>query len=118
MASVLSEQENCSTWIDGNIKIVHFVPSKSKRVCKSVLAAELLAFVNGFDIGYVIAHSLGEIVGRETDLVIYTGIHSLYEICILLARTTELRLQTDLAFELGVIREERYHKNSVDSRRQ
>ncbi len=39
----------------GIVNVIHFSSKKSKRVCKSVLAAVLFAFVDGFDIGTTIA---------------------------------------------------------------
>lgn len=83
--------------LNGDVNIIHFASGKSKRVCKSVLAAELFALVDGFDVGYSIAHSLQEIYGRQIDLTLYTDSQSLYGLCISLAHTTERRLQIDLS---------------------
>lgn len=65
-------------------------------MCKSVLAAEFLAPMEGYDAGYMIAHTLSELIGRKTDLTLYTDSRSLYELCISLALTTKRRLQIDL----------------------
>jgi len=81
----------------GTVNIVHYTSSKSKRVCKSALAAELFAFIAGFDIVFTIRHSLERMFPRKIDLTIYTDSHSLYGLCISLAQTTERRLQIDLA---------------------
>lgn len=83
--------------MDGTVNIIHFTSTKSKRVCKSVFAAELFAFKNSYDIGQTISHSLGELYGRKVNLTIYMDSHSLYGLCISLAHTTERRLQIDLA---------------------
>lgn len=46
------------------IKIIHYLSSKSKRLYKSVLSAELFTLVYGWDVGFVIAHQLGESLDR------------------------------------------------------
>ena len=61
---------------NGNVNVVHLTSSKFKRVCKSVLAAELFSLVDGFDIQYTIAHKQGKMLSRKLDLVIYTDSHS------------------------------------------
>lgn len=42
----------------GTVNIIHYSSSKSKRVCKSVSAAELFAFFDSHDVGYTINHTL------------------------------------------------------------
>lgn len=83
--------------VNGKVNIVHYKSTKSKRVCKSVLAAELFAFVEGYHVGFTFAHTLGELHGRKVHQTIYTDSQSLYRLCISAAHTTERRLQIDLA---------------------
>ena len=83
--------------VSEDANIVHYTSKKSKRVCKSVLAAELFAMVDGFDLSYVIRHSLEKILKRQVALSVYTDSHSLYGLCISLSQTTERRLLIDLA---------------------
>lgn len=66
-------------------------------MCKYILAAELLALADGFDIGYSITHALIEIMGRKIHFITYTDSWNLYRLYISLAPTTEQRLQTDLS---------------------
>jgi hypothetical protein len=77
--------------------VVHYFSVKSKRVCRSILAAELLALVEGFDVGFAIQDSLRRISGFAPPLVLYTDSQSLYHLAISLTRTTERRLMVDLA---------------------
>lgn len=78
--------------------IIHFLSIKSKRVCKSVLSAELFSLVDGFDIGYSIRDSCSRITGRkDIELTISTDSKTLYGLSITLSQTTERRLQIDLA---------------------
>ena len=44
---------------DKNCSIIMWSSTKCKRVTRSVLPAELYATANAFDIGFVIAHTLG-----------------------------------------------------------
>jgi Reverse transcriptase (RNA-dependent DNA polymerase) len=45
---------------------------KSKRVCRSVLGAELYACARAYDIGVAIKHSLDGIIGRSVDIALFT----------------------------------------------
>jgi len=83
---------------DGTVNVIHYASYKSKRVCKSVLAAELFAMVDGYDVGFSIRHALETCTGiSKINLSIYTDSQTLYGLCISLRNTTERRLQIDLA---------------------
>jgi len=83
---------------NGHVNVVHYASIKSKRVCKSVLAAELFAFVDGYDAGFAVRDSVNRMYGRDDiPLSVYTDSHTLYGLCISLSQTTERRLQIDLA---------------------
>ncbi len=90
---VLTMMRNRKT---GAANIVQYSSTKSKRVCKSSLAAELFALVDEFKIGYTVAHFMSELLMRKVTLTLYTDSQSLYRLCISLAQTTERRLQIDL----------------------
>ncbi len=49
---------------DGNCNIIHYVSMKTKRVAKSVVAAELFPFENGFDLGFYVGDSIQSLTGR------------------------------------------------------
>lgn len=51
--------------LNGLINILHFTISKSRRVCKSVLAADLLFILEGSSVEYTISHTIGDLLGRE-----------------------------------------------------
>ena len=79
------------------VNVIHFVSSKSKRVCKSALAAELLAMVDGFDVGFSIEKTLVRITDRKTiPLHLVSDSLSLYGLVVSLTQTTKRRLQIDL----------------------
>jgi len=84
--------------IKGNI--IHYSSVKCKRVTRSVLASEIYGFVNGFDLGYVIAHTLRKVTDRLSlppiPLIVCTDSYSLYECLVKLGTTTEKRLMIDI----------------------
>lgn len=85
---------------NGRCNIIHYASTLSKRVWKSLLAAKLFAFVDGYDVGYVICYALQDsnihLCGRPS-LTLYTEYRSLHGMCISLTHTTERRLLIDFA---------------------
>lgn len=95
---------------NGDCNIIHYSSSKSKRVCRSVLAAELFALMEGFDIGYTVRDSFVKCSGRkDVNLILATDSRSLFSLSITLAQTTEKRLLIDLS----LIREA-YEKRDIN----
>jgi hypothetical protein len=84
--------------IHGNI--VHWSSTKSKRVTRSVLASEILAMVQGVDMGVAIGTTLQKITEKlkvpTIPIVICTDSYSLYECLVKLGSTTEKRLMIDI----------------------
>lgn len=62
------------TLMDGRNKanIVHYSIFKSKRVTRSVLAAELFAVVYAFYFASTVRFAVNDIMGRQVPLSIYT----------------------------------------------
>lgn len=81
----------------GSVNIIHYSSWKSRRVCKSVLRAELLAFIYGHEVGYANTHTLQEMFGRKIDFTLRTDSRSLYVLCISLASISERRLKMNPA---------------------
>lgn len=90
---VLCFLRDCET---GICSILHFISFKSRRVCRSVLAAELLAMIEGFDIGFTLCETYEAVMGTSIPLSIYTDSRSLYHLTVSLTRTKEKRMQIDL----------------------
>ncbi|KAF4471164.1 Ribonuclease H [Fusarium albosuccineum] len=84
--------------VTGNL--VHWSSTKCKRVTRSVLASEVYGMVGGFDLGYVIWHTLGAITQRlgitRPPLILCTDSYSLYQCLVQLGSTTEKRLMIDI----------------------
>lgn len=82
----------------GPVNIVHYSSTKSERVCKSVLGAELFALVDGYDMAAAIKDTIESISARKNiPLILYIDSQSLCGLCISLRPTKEKRLQIDLA---------------------
>lgn len=79
----------------GRSNIVHYVPNKSKRVARSVLAAEMHGLSLGFDYAYTIKTLLEEILKRAVDMEALVGSKTLFNVIAKDAATTERRLQID-----------------------
>ena len=75
--------------------ILHYGSSKCKRVTRSVLAAELMALVHGFDQAFVIQHTLHEILGRNLPIDAYVDSRTAFNFVAKNADTMEKRLQID-----------------------
>lgn len=80
-----------------NANIIHYSSLKCKRVARSVLAAELYAFVLGFDHGFKFRTALQKIVNRSVLLKMYTDSKCLFDALTSLNTTTEKRLLIDLS---------------------
>ncbi|KAI0993002.1 hypothetical protein K3495_g15182 [Podosphaera aphanis] len=84
--------------ICGNI--IHWSSTKSKRVTRSVLAAEIYGMASGVDVGFVIAGIINMIMDQlnlpAVPLIICTDSYSLYECIVKLGTTKEKRLMIDI----------------------
>jgi hypothetical protein len=91
-------RDDGSFTITGNT--VHWSSTKCKRVTRSVLASEVYAMVNGFDIGLAIATTLRMITEKleipAIPVILCTDSYSLYECLVKLGSTLEKRLMIDI----------------------
>lgn len=77
--------------------ILHFSSHKSHRVARSSMAAETLAFVDGFDNAFLIKHDLERILARHIPLLMMTDSKALFDVLTRARYTTERRLMVDIA---------------------
>lgn len=70
---------------------------KSKRITRSVLAAELFALSGAYDIGFSIRHTLSALLGREITMRVFTDSKTLFHSVTNLCAMTERRLLIDIA---------------------
>lgn len=64
---------------DMNANIIHYGSVKSKRVTRSVLAAEIFAMVQGFDVSSTMCLALNDMFGNLIPFKIYTDSRSLFD---------------------------------------
>lgn len=76
----------------GNACVVLFASSKSKRVFRSVLGAEIFAFADGADEALILMHDLRYMLKEEVPLKALTDSSSLFSIIIRSTSITERRL--------------------------
>jgi hypothetical protein len=86
---VLADQDN-------RANVIHWSSTKCKRVTRSVLASELYAMSNGFDMASAIKSTVEKILGITLPLTICTDSKSLYDCLVKLGTTQEKRLMVDL----------------------
>ena len=79
-----------------NCNILHYAYNRCKRVCRSVMAAEVHAMVLGFDYVYIIRDLIYEITGRKLDIEAITDSKSLFNVVTKDGQAAERRLQIDM----------------------
>ena len=77
--------------------VIHFSSHKSRRVTRSSMAAETLAFVDGFDNAFILRHDLQRMLGKGVPLLMLTDAKALFDVIIGSKYTPEKRLMVDLA---------------------
>ena len=77
--------------------VIHYSSHKSKRVATSSMAAEALAFADGFYNSFIIKHDLQRIMGRELPLLMLTDSKIFFDMLTRKKYTTEKRIMADIA---------------------
>jgi hypothetical protein len=80
--------------------IFHFSSPKSKRVTRSTMAAEILAFVDAFDKAFIIRHELSRMLSKDILLLMMTDSRALFDVITRARYTTERTLMVDVAAAL------------------
>ncbi len=75
---------------------IYWTSYKAKRVNRSVLGSETMAFADAFDMALVIKHDLQNIMGKVVPLSMFTDSLSLFDVLTRAKVTTERRLMIDL----------------------
>jgi hypothetical protein len=77
---------------------------KCKRITRSALAAEAIAFADGFDQGFALKNDLREAFGMNIPLNVLTDSKTLFEVITKASYTREKRILIDLACVRDVYR--------------
>jgi hypothetical protein len=77
--------------------VLHFSSHKSKRVTRSTMAAETLAFVDAFDNAFILRHELSRMMGTNIPILMMTDSRALFDVITRARYTTERRLMVDIA---------------------
>jgi hypothetical protein len=80
----------------GKCNVIHSSSTKSKRVARSTLTAEIFALLDGFDCGYVLKVWLERLFNKPLELHILTDSRTAYHTVTTLVITRERRLMVDL----------------------
>jgi hypothetical protein len=81
---------------DVYINLIPWSSIKCKRVIRSVLAAELYAIINNFDVEAIIKSIIERILHISLSLILLTDFKSLFDCLVKLDTTSEKRLMIDL----------------------
>ncbi len=83
------KHKHCST--------LHYASRKARRVARSTMVAEALAFADGFDAAFSIRHDLVRIVNQHIPLLMIKDRNALFGVITRNRLTTEGRTMIDLA---------------------
>jgi hypothetical protein len=81
---------------DVHINLIHWSSIKCKRIIRSVLAIELYAMINDFDVEAIIKLIIERMLHISLSLILLTDSKSLFDSLIKLETTSEKRLMIDL----------------------
>ena len=79
-----------------NANILHWSSTKCRRITRSVLASELYAMSNGYDMAISVKTTIELTLGLKLPLIVCTDSKSLYDCLVKLGTTQEKRLMVDL----------------------
>lgn len=77
--------------------ILYYASKKCKRKVRSIMAAEVCAFMDAFDVGTVMARDLRSLLGKDIPINMFTDSKQLFDALTRGKQTTEKRLMIDIA---------------------
>lgn len=77
--------------------IIDYSSYKSRRTVKSVMGAEVCAFIDAFDKSFMMSADLSELLSTSLRIMIYTDSKQLFDAMTKGRRTTEKRLATEIS---------------------
>jgi hypothetical protein len=83
--------------VTGTCCVLSFRSFESRRIARSSLAAETMAFADTFDASFALKHDLESMIGNPIPLLLLTDIRPLFDILVCAKYTTEKRLMIEIA---------------------
>ena len=81
---------------DNNCSILHYSSSKAKRICRSTIATETMAFAEAFDSAFILKYDIEKAMGRKIPLLMLTDSQALFDVLTRAKYTSEKRLMIDI----------------------
>eukprot|EP00171_Calliarthron_tuberculosum_P001031 IDg1031t1 len=80
----------------GKCQPLYWSSKKAKRVTRSVLASETMAFADAFDTAFILKHDLQRMINQSIPIIMITDSLSLFDVITKVSITAEKRLMIDL----------------------
>lgn len=77
--------------------ILDFSSKKSKKIVRSILAEEVCAFMDAFDVSFMISSDVSNLLGMTITVFLFTDSKQLFDSVTKAKRTTEKRLMIDIS---------------------
>ncbi|CDF38174.1 unnamed protein product [Chondrus crispus] len=85
--------------------VLHYASYKSRRVARSSMGGEKLAFVDAFDCSFLLRHDISRMLGRHIPLIMLTDSKILFDVLTRSRYTSERRLMVDISASRQAYRE-------------
>jgi hypothetical protein len=66
--------------LSGNFVVLDYASKKTRRVVRSILGGEMLAFAEGFDRAFVIQHEMNILLGHRVPISMLTDSEGLFDV--------------------------------------
>lgn len=93
-----------------NVAMIDFTRRKCRRITRSFLASEVMAFTAVFEAALIVNHDLSQIVHRRLSLFLMTDSRGLFDMISRISHSSEKRLMIDIAALRGA-----YRRKEIDS---
>jgi hypothetical protein len=85
------------TDVSGKCAVLDYAGKKSRRVVRSILGGEMMAFAEGFDRAFTVQHELSTMLSQRIPISMLTDSKGLFDVLVKSSSTQERRLMIDIA---------------------
>jgi hypothetical protein len=85
------------TDVSGKCAVLDYASKKSRRVVRSILGGEMMAFAEGFDRAFTVHHELSAMLSQRIPISMLTDSEGLFDVLVKSLSTQERRLMIDIA---------------------